>query len=431
MKQTAVAVLRGIRAVLLAVAIFAAASAVSVGAEDQPSFKLSGNLDAQAEANSKNEDSVFQRVTPFQEVTAGALIDGKLEFSRQYTTLGLLDFTFEEANVLDHESGAKAEDLSFLVNELYSDLNFSDVFFIRLGKQRLKWGAGFIFNPSDPVNPPKDPTALRAVREGVPALKAEVITKYVSLTGFGVFFDTLDQCGVGSKISTSLLPGSDVSVSGYYSKSESWTAALNASVAPLYEIPGWDTLQVWIEGSVYDKGRYAALAEGTLPGSVVTRTAGGTEYSILTGLSATLPEIRTVVMAEYYHLSEGLSQGQLRDVYRALRSSDPDVANESSGWYSELARRAGRQGADYLFINIEQPSITDNGDPVFDKIGLSASCLLSLTDLSFYLTGGISTTFVKDSSIDLSVSWANGGKDTEFGNTPSALAATLEVKVYF
>ncbi len=418
-------------AILLTVTFFAAAAILPLSAEEQPSFKLSGNVDAQAEANSKNEDSVFHRVSSFEEVTAGALIDGKLEFSRQYTTLGLLDFTFEEANVLDHESGAKAEDLSFLVNELYCDLNFSDVFYIRLGKQRLKWGAGYIFNPSDPVNPPKDPTALRTVREGVTALKAEVITKYISLMGFGVFFDTLDQCGVGSKASTSLVPGSDVSVSGYYSKSESWTAALNASVAPLYEIPGWDTLQAWLEGSVYDKGRYAALSTGTLPGAVVTREAGGTEYSLLTGLSATLPEIRTVVIAEYYHLSEGLSRGQLRGVYRALRSSDPDVVDESSGWYSELARRAGRQGADYLFINLEQPTITDNGDPVFDKIGLSAGCLLNLTDLSFYATGGITTTFVKDSSVDLTVSWANGGKNTEFGNTPSAVTATLEVKVYF
>ena len=74
------------------------------------------------------------------EMTAGGLIDGKLAFSRQYTTLGLLDFTFQETNVIDHVSGAKVESLSFLVNEMYSDLNFGDLLHLRLGKQRPKNG---------------------------------------------------------------------------------------------------------------------------------------------------------------------------------------------------------------------------------------------------------------------------------------------------
>ena len=104
---------------------------------------------------------------------------------------------------------------------------------------------------------------------------------------------------------------------------------------------------------------------------------------------------------------------------------------ESAPWYAELGRRPGRQGADYLFTSLSQPTITDNGHPVFDKIGLSASCLVNLTDLSFYAMGGITTTFVKDSSVDLTVSWAHGGADTEFGNVPSALSMILEVKVFF
>jgi hypothetical protein len=364
-------------------------------------------------------------------MTAGGLIDGKLVFSRQYSTLGLMDFTFQETNVIDHANGAKVETLSFLVNELYSDINFGDLFYLRLGKQRLKWGAGFIFNPSDPVNPPKDPTALRAVREGVTALKLELITKYLSLMSFGVFYDALGQTGLGTKLSTSAVGGSDISLSGYWSQSESWTAALNTSFAPLYEIPGWDTLQLWLEGSLYDKGRYSAFSRGSLAGAAVPMPATALQYSVLAGSSATLPEIRTVLLAEYYHLSEGLSRGQLNAVYGALHSSDTAVVTQSSGWFAELARRPGRQGADYLFLSATQPSITDNGDLVLDKIGLAATCLVSLTDLSFFATGGITTSFVKDSEVDLTVIWAHGPADTEFGNAPAALSLELDVKVYF
>jgi hypothetical protein len=403
-------------------------SAASLAAEGQ-GFTFSGDLDAQAVYNGKNDASAFPVALP--EVTAGGLVDGTMVFSRQYTTLGFLDFTFQETNVIDHAGGAKVESLSFLVNEMYGDLNFGDLFYLRLGKQRLKWGAGFVFNPSDPVNPPKDPTALRAVREGVTALKAELITKALSLLCFGVFYDALGETGLGSKISTSALPGADVSVSGYWSSSESWTAALNASVAPLYETPGWDTLQLWLECSLSDKGKYAAWSAGSLPGAVVPAPSGGLQYSILAGTSATLPDIRTVALLEYYHMSEGLTGAQLGSVYAALRSPDPAVAAQSSGWLAELARRPGRQGADYLFVSLTQPSLTDNGDPILDKIGLTASCLANLADLSFFLTGGIKTSFVKDSSVDLAVSWAHGGADTEFGCVPSALSVALDVKVFF
>lgn len=78
-----------------------------------------------------------------------------------------------------------------------------------------------------------------------------------------------------------------------------------------------------------------------------------------------------------------------------------------------------------------QPTLTDEGNLVFDKIGLLASCLVNLADTSFFLTGGITTTFVKESEVDLTVTWANGGTGTEFGNALTSVAATLDVKVFF
>lgn len=385
-------------------------------AEDLLSFKLSGEVDADATAALANSSSVFTSLAPVQELSADALIDGKLSFSRKYTTLGLLDFTGTDTAVLSHQTGATLETPTFLVNELYTDVNYGDLFFLRLGKQRLKWGAGFVYNPSDPVNPPKDPTATRAIREGVPAVKAEIITSIVSLTAFGVFFDTIEESGAGGRISTSKIPGTDLSVSGYWSSSESWTAALNASVAPLYDVPGWDTVQLWFEGGLAGKARYAASTGGAVPGAW-----DGVQYSFLVGASATLPVLRTTVITEYYHLSEGLGTADLQAVYSA----------PSPAWLAELARRPARQGKDYLFVSLTQPSITDSGDPVLDKIGLRGSGLMSLTDLSFFLQAGITTSFVEDSSVELGMSWAQGGNGTEFGNSPARLSGTLTVRVFF
>jgi hypothetical protein len=412
-------------AFLLAVAGAFAEEAASL------SYSLGGDVDAQAALGVENTASVFSGLSAYRDLSGQGAIDGKLTFSRGYATLGLLDFTFTDADVVSHLNGAGIESLSFLVNELYADVGIGDMLAFRLGKQRLKWGTGFVFNPSDPVNPPKDPTATRAVREGVPALKAELITSWVSAAGFVVLFDALDQAGVGGKISTSALPGTDLSVSGYWSASESWTGALNASVAPFYELPGWDTIQLWVEGAVYGKGRYSGAAPGTIPGAVVMAANSGTQFSVLVGGSAQLPVIRTIVMAEYYHLGEGLDVTQLGGVYAALGSSNPLAVAESSGWYAELMRRPGRLASDYLFLSLNQPSVTDDGNPVLDTIGLQGSCLLDLVDRSFLATAGITTSFVTDSTIGASMSWAQGGATSEFGNMPSRLTAALEMKVYF
>jgi hypothetical protein len=232
-------------------------------------------------------------------------------------------------------------------------------------------------------------------------------------------------------LSSSALPGTDLSLSGYWSSSESWTAALNASVAPFYEVPGWDTLQTWFEGGVSGKARYAAFANGSVAGSAVPGTWDGVQYSFLFGASATLPEIRTMVITEYYHLSEGLGSSDLDAVYSALGSTAPGVAAASQAWLAELARRPARQGKDYLFVSLTQPSITDSGDPVLDKIGLRGSGLLSLTDLSFFVQAGIITSFVPDSNVELGLIWAQGGSRTEFGNSPPGVSGSLTVRVFF
>src|SRR4030042_357525 len=130
---------------------------------------------------------------------------------------------FEEATA---PSALRAA-LSFDVNQVYADLNFGDLLYLRAGKQRLKWGAGWVFNPSDPVNPPKDPTRALQTNEGVPALKAELITSVLSLAAFGTVFERPQEFGIGGKISSSALAGSDFSLSAYWSPTESWTTALN------------------------------------------------------------------------------------------------------------------------------------------------------------------------------------------------------------
>jgi len=404
---------------ILALFFLGVAGSLSLAAQENLSFDLTGSVSGEANGSLENKSSAFSNPEkPLPDSSASASIDGKLSFSRGYKALGLLDFTFADSAVLASKDGSTLENLSFTVNELYADLNFGDLIFARAGKQRLSWGAGYVFNPSDPVNPPKDPTAFRSSLEGVPSLKAEIIAKPVSLMTFAVVHDKMKETGYGAKLSTSAIPNSDVSVSGYWSPSQSWTAAFNASVAPLYELPGWDSILVWTEASVYEKDRYASF-DADNPALPHADDTSGAETAILAGASAKLPVVNTVVLAEYYHLLEGLSKKQIRTVLA------------SPYWYSELARRSGRLARDYLFISLTQSSITDTGNPVFDKIGLSASCLANLTDLSSYTSGGISFAFVDNASLGFDIHWAHGGRDSEFGNALKRLSGGVKMSVFY
>ncbi len=63
---------------------------------------------------------------------------------------------------------------SLATNEAYLAHDFSGGASLLAGKKRIVWGAGFAFNPSDLINPAKDPTDPQNQRKGVWLAQAEV-----------------------------------------------------------------------------------------------------------------------------------------------------------------------------------------------------------------------------------------------------------------
>lgn len=60
-----------------------------------------------------------------------------------------------------------------VVSEAYVDLPLQEHFRLLLGKKRLVWGSGLSFNPTDALNPPKDPTDPTSQRAGAWLAEAE------------------------------------------------------------------------------------------------------------------------------------------------------------------------------------------------------------------------------------------------------------------
>ena len=63
----------------------------------------------------------------------------------------------------------------FHVEELFSDINWNEVLFLRGGKHRINWGVGYFFSPADILNVTRiDPENPEADREGPVSIKAHV-----------------------------------------------------------------------------------------------------------------------------------------------------------------------------------------------------------------------------------------------------------------
>lgn len=65
---------------------------------------------------------------------------------------------------------------TFVVNELYQNLGFTDALTGLVGKKRVLWGSGFAANPTDILNPPKDPTDPAFQRAGQVLARMEYAT---------------------------------------------------------------------------------------------------------------------------------------------------------------------------------------------------------------------------------------------------------------
>ena len=65
--------------------------------------------------------------------------------------------------IIESQSDQVEQTVTFTISEAYLSILLTDFLFFTLGKKRLVWGTGLSYNPSDFINPPKDPS-LRTTR---------------------------------------------------------------------------------------------------------------------------------------------------------------------------------------------------------------------------------------------------------------------------
>lgn len=91
-----------------------------------------------------------------------------------------VDAQGEEIVIPDHHP--PGTDPLVALSELYTSHDFNDELNLLVGKKRLVWGPGFAFNPTDLINPPKDPTDPSFQRAGAYMARVEVTLPQYTFT---------------------------------------------------------------------------------------------------------------------------------------------------------------------------------------------------------------------------------------------------------
>jgi len=104
--------------------------------------------------------------------------------------------------------------------ELFSDFNWTDRLFFRVGKHTIRWGVGYFFSPADVLNlVPIDPADPTADRDGPVSLKTHVPFGHNNAYLYLVANDIRrpDQLAVAPKLEL-VLGGWELGLGGFYQK---------------------------------------------------------------------------------------------------------------------------------------------------------------------------------------------------------------------
>lgn len=92
----------------------------------------------------------------------------------------------------------------YLFHELFWDYSLNNQLLFRVGKQRVAWGSGYAWNPTDTMEPQKDPFHPKDEKEGISAIKSHILFKSFYLTTFGVYNNETKSVEFAGKLGTSL-----------------------------------------------------------------------------------------------------------------------------------------------------------------------------------------------------------------------------------
>ncbi|MBI4985367.1 MAG: hypothetical protein HZC24_08500 [Rhodocyclales bacterium] len=335
-----------------------------------------------------------------------------------FYALGGLDRSTLDRNTATLKRGQRFD-------EAYASFKPDPGFTLDIGKQALKWGKGYAWNPVGFVERSKDPNDVELAREGYTMVAADFIRNFdgdlktLAFTPLLLPVGTQTNRDFGQPNHVNLAAklyllyrDTDIDFTwlGNGSRSSRFGVDFSRNLGSALEIHGeWARLR--------DVETRRIDAAGNI-GSTTRRVD-----SALLGLRYQT-ENDTTWIAEVYRNGSGYTQSELTDFHRLVASGNPALLAKARQVSQAYGRANAGQRYFYLRASQKEP---------FDIVYVTPALTLiaNADDRSYSLTPELLYTGVTNLDLRLRASWLQGKPGSEFGEKQNARRLELMARFYF
>lgn len=330
----------------------------------------------------------------------------------------------------DEATFAEVQIPEIKIEELFTDFNYDNKLFFRVGKQNAKWGVGYFFSPADFLSlesiDPEDPTADR---EGPIAIKMSMPFGLNNLYTFITVPNSVFETGEASVTDLIIAPmfqvllgNTEVSTGIYYQKDSSPRVMVSATY-----------------GTNTDIGQFSFFGEAVgLYGSdktFITEEYTTEKYDEKLFFNGTVGfawnkeilENELNLTAQYYYNGEGYDNDGadrvnnvtyvmmnalgLGDKFTGTVPSTTESAKIINGDLSSLSINDlySNRSQHYVGLNFGISNLFDNED-----LSISAFSMMNLADISGFVKPSISYSFFDELSVTLGSTFNFSDKGDEY-----------------
>jgi hypothetical protein len=414
------------RALALLVALLAAGAhaeeySFDAAEFDKKPFEFGGYFEFKTERAWLNRDASFYALNGLDRGTLDRNT-ATLKLNAKYTR-GIATFNLRADAEVRRDALATERIRRF--DEAYASIKPDPGFTLDIGKQAIKWGKGYAWNPVGFVERPKDPNDVELAREGYAMVAADFIKNFDGDLKTMAFTPVL--LPVGTQTNEDFGTPHHVNAAAklyllYRDTDIDFTWLGRGSRTPRFGIDFSRNLTSALEiHGEWARIRDVETRRIDATGNVSVETRAATSY--LLGLRY-LTEKDTTWIAEYYRNGTGYTESEMTDFHRLVDSGDPLLLSKAR----QLSQPYGRPNAGerYLYLRVSQK------EP-FDIVYFTPSVTLitNLGDGSHSVTPELLYTGITNLDLRLRAIWLHGKANTEFGEKQNARKLELMARLYF
>lgn len=395
-----------------------------------------------------NDDSVFLTDKDGFN-TVNEIIGTKIKIRPNRKTTYVFDgyaLQFDQGVFNPDGSFRTENDYKTTINQLFVSHRFSGNMKVTVGRQRILWGHGLAYVPSDFINPPLDPSGLDLTNaKGVDSVSLDWFTSGNSYTLLLNLDDNAERTGVGAKWTNNTIDGFDFNLV-YYNSAETGNAlALSLSGDPLiFTGESKGELSTTVNFALREKSQYRQTTTQQFIGDPIDGVPNVINYpapgevkddrdiwlTYLLGLTYEMLESHLTFRGEYYYIQDAYDKNDLRNIYGALEDPASPLGNLSANWLNSLAY--GRNQHRYFAFTISQDALTEgSGNQFTDNFGWGVSLTRGLEDNSTLGSINLNSRYFENAEITLDLLLPFGNNDSEFGSMSFNWRADLGVNISF